>query len=114
MKNNKFDDKNTQPTLNKLQPDYTKHLNGNLADNLCKLVDAEFYAEEFEFVFQLLEAKLRSTDSIALKSDLERVRLNCKERWHDLVEHAHSIDKGQIKSAASHQVTALIEVIEES
>ncbi|OEK06315.1 hypothetical protein [Roseivirga misakiensis] len=114
LKNNKFDDKNTQPTLNKLDSDYTKHLNGDLADSLCKLADDKFYDDNLEFVFQLLEAELRATDSIALKAILESIREKCMERWDSLVLYATKIEQGEISSAVSHQVTALIELIEES
>jgi len=113
LKKNKFDDKHTQPTLNKLESNYTKHLNGDLADSLCKLADDKFYADDLEFVFQLLEAELRATDSIAIKAILEKIQTQCNSRWECIVVHAGKIEAGKVKSAVSHQLTALIELIEE-
>ena len=114
LKKSKFDDKNTRPTLNKLEQNYTKHLEGDLASSLCKLSEDKFYADELEFVFQLLEAELRATDSITMKSVLDRLKDLCPDRWNHLVSHAHKIEKGDVKSAVSHQLTALIELTEES
>lgn len=114
LEKSKFDDKNTRPTLNKLEEDYTKHLKGDLADSLCKLDDAEFRTDELEFVFQLLEAELRATDSITMNAVLNRIKENCPDRWNLMVIHANKVEKGEANSAVSHQLTALIELTEES
>lgn len=114
LEKSKFDDKNTRPTLNKLEVNYTKHLEGDLADGLCKLSTAMFYADDLEFVFQLLEAELRATDSITLKSVLDRLKSQCNERWKEIVVHASKIENREVESVVSHQLTALIELTEES
>lgn len=114
LKNNKFDDENTRPVLNKLEENYTKHLKGDLAVGLCKLADDKFYADETEFVFQLLEAELRATDSIMMKAVLDRLKNKSLKRWNHIVVHASKIEKGEAKSAVSHQLIALIELTEES
>lgn len=113
MKGKTINEKNTRPILNKLKKDYTKHANGNLAAHLGALVDAEFYADEMEYVFQLLEAELRETDSINLKDLLEQFKAENPERWEKLVIHAALIASEQVQSAVSHQLVALIELVNE-
>lgn len=114
LENNKFDDKNTRPALNKLEENYTKHLDGDLADGLYKQADDKFYADGLEFVFQLLEAELRATDSIMMKAVLDRIKSKSPNRWNHIVVHASKIEKGEAKSVVSHQLIALIELTEES
>ena len=113
MKGKTINETNTRPILNKLKKDYTKHANGNLAAHLSALVDAEFYADEMEYVFQLLEAELRGTDSIKMKALLERFKASSPERWKELVARAALIASEQVQSAVSHQLVALIELVNE-
>lgn len=113
MKNGTVDDKNTRPTLDKLESNDTKHPIGNLAEGLDKLADAKFSTDELEYVFQLMEDQLRKTDSIAVKTALEKFKEANPNRWKVVFERSRNIESGKITSVVSHQLIALIELVSE-
>lgn len=110
----KFDDnKNTRPVLDRLQKDYTIHIDGNLIKTLAKLPLNQFQIDDSEYVFQLIEAELRVTDAIHMKTLLETLKEAHHERWMLIHNYAQAIEERKLTSAASHQLIALIQLTEE-
>lgn len=109
-----FDDqKNTRPALDRLQKDYTIHIDGNLIETLIKLPLTQFQTDDSEYVFQLIEAELRATDAIQMKSLLEKLKEAHLEKWVLILNYAQAIEENKLSSAASHQLISLIQLIDE-
>ncbi len=102
-----------RPILDLLERDYTKYLVGSLTETIAQFPIADFDKKNIEFVFQLIEAELRATDAIHLKTFLENLKQEHKERYNLISQHAEDIELGKTSSAASHQLIALIELTEE-
>lgn len=113
MKANFDDQKNTRPALDRLQKDYTIHIDGSLIDTLVKLPLNQFQTDDSEYVFQLIEAELRATDAIHVKSLLETLKEAHHKKWVRIHNYAQAIEEGKLPSAASHQLIALIQLTDE-
>lgn len=110
----KFNNKpNTRPALDRLKGEESNTLSNDLKDILDQIPLEKFQGEDLEYVFQLMEAKLRATDAIHLKEALEGLRNTLHEKWGLICKHAKSIEAGTIGSAASHQLIALIQLVDE-
>lgn len=114
MKGKFEENKNTRPVLDRLGKDYAKQLDGNLIETLSKLHVNMFQASEVEYVFQLIEAELRATDAIQIKTLLETLREAHQDRWMLIQRYAEDIEENKVTSASSHQLIALIQLAEES
>lgn len=110
----KFDhNKNTRPVLDRLEKDYAKQIDGNLIEALSKLPLNKFQLGEVEYVFQVMEAKLRATHAVQIKTQLETLKEAYHERWMLIQRYAEDIEENKVTSAASHQLIALIQLTEE-
>ncbi len=73
-----------------------------------------FQPSEVEYVFQLIEAALRATDALHIKTLLETLRGAHHDRWILIKQYAEDIEENKVTSAISHQLIALIHLAEES
>lgn len=104
----------TRPLLDKLKKDYHKYLEGDLIQTIVALPAESFVGDEIEFIFQLLEAELRATDAGHLQAVLSSLKERLSQAWPTILAYAEGIEGGQISSAVSHQLIALIQLTNEA